>query len=137
MKKYLVALSVFALAGCATWGQMKTGLDSLLDQPLSVAIDRIGYPTGEQTIAGRKLYRWGSSQQSAMYMPTSTTTTGSVGTGMTYRPFSATTYGGTYVPVNYNCEIILEVDSNDIIKRYQYNGNLGGCGPYIKALKKK
>jgi hypothetical protein len=136
MKRWLLTAFVVAITGCATWGQMKEGLDDLLDRPISTAIDRIGYPSSEQSIAGRKLYRWGSSSQSAMYMPSTTTTTGSIGTGMGYRPFSATTTGGSYIPVSYNCEIVLEVDSNDIIKRYQYNGNLGGCRQYIQALRK-
>lgn len=137
MKKIMMAAAVLAMTGCASWGDMKAGLDGLLDRPISAAIDRIGYPSSEQTIAGRKIYRWGASSQSAMYMPSTTTTTGSVGTGLGYRPFSATTTGGTYIPVSYNCEIVMEVDANDIIKRYQYNGNLGGCEPYINALKKK
>lgn len=130
--KGMVLMGTVLLSGCATWGQLDEGLDSLINQPISTAIDRIGYPNSDQMIAGRKIYRWGNSQQSAMYVPTSSYTYGTVGANT---PYSATTTGGTYVPVNYNCSIALEVDANEIIRRYQYNGNLGGCGSYIKALK--
>lgn len=137
MKKISVAvLSILTISGCATWGQMNEGLQGLLGQPIDVAVNKIGYPTSEQTIAGRKLYRWGSSSQQVAYMPTTTSTTGSFGVGTGFTPYSATTTGGTFVPVNYNCQITLEVDAKQIIQRYQADGNLGGCEPYIKALKK-
>lgn len=136
MRKLIAVTSVLALAGCATWGQMNDGLNGLLGQPINVAISKIGYPATEQTIAGSKLYRWGVSRQSIDYMPTTTTTNGYIGVGSGLTPYSATTMGGTFIPVNYTCQITLAVDAREIITHYEYNGNLGGCEPFIKALKK-
>lgn len=121
--------------GCATWGQFDKGLDNLVGSPISAAIDRIGYPNTEQTIAGTKVYRWGRSSQGAIYTPTTSTTYGTVSTARGFGTYSATTNGGYMTPVNYNCNLTLVVDENEIIRRYQYEGNLGGCQAYIKALK--
>ncbi|MBG7619367.1 hypothetical protein I5R65_07815 [Herbaspirillum sp. AP02] len=136
MQKFALIITAAALTGCATWGQLDDGLKGLLGQPIDVAINKIGYPNSEQTIAGRKLYRWGSSSQQMAYMPTTTTTNGYAGVGSGFTPYSSTTTGGTFVPLNYTCQITLEVDAKQIIQRYQADGNLGGCEPYIKALKK-
>ncbi len=136
MRKIAPLAAAAVLVGCATWGQMNEGLQGLLGQPIEVAINKIGYPTSEQTLAGRKLYRWGSSSQQMAYLPTTTTTTGSFGAGSGFAPYSATTTGGTFVPVNYNCQITLAVDAKETIIHYEYNGNLGGCERYINALKK-
>ncbi len=137
MKKIALLAAAAALTGCVTWGQMDDGLRGLIGQPINVAISKIGYPSTEQTIAGRKLYRWGVSRQSVDYMPMVTTTTGYSGVGASYTPNSSTTLGGTYISVDYNCQITLEVDAKEVITGYQYNGNRGGCEPYIKALNKK
>lgn len=136
MKRTVTALSAIILAGCATWGQFDEGLDALLNMPLSTAIDRLGYPSGERTVAGRRLVEWGRSTNGAMYMPTTATTYGTVNTNRGFGSYSGTTTGGTFMPVNYNCNVTLEVDQDDIIRRYQYEGNLGGCERYIRALKR-
>lgn len=136
MRKIVSLLAVAATtAGCATWGQFDEGLNALMNKPLSTAIEKLGYPSGERTIAGRRLVEWGRSQNTAMYMPTTTTTYGTVNTNRGFGTYSGTTTGGTFIPMNYNCTVILEVDQNDIVRRYQYEGNLGGCASYIDALK--
>jgi hypothetical protein len=48
------------LAGCA--GQMiQQGMTGLVGQPLSAAIERLGVPTEERTIADMKVYIWSTS----------------------------------------------------------------------------
>jgi len=57
------------LSGCA--GKMiEDGTQKMVGQPVSVAIAKLGMPTGEQMIAGQKVYTWytgrmveGSTQQ--------------------------------------------------------------------------
>jgi len=39
--------------------------------------------------------------------------------------------------LNFQCHITLEVDAKNIIQGGQYDGNLGGCEPYILALRPK
>lgn len=121
-------------AGCASWGDMKRGLDGLLGKPLDAAIAKLGYPTAEQTIAGRKLYRWQVSEQSTIVTPTVATTTGTVGAGLGSVPYSVRTTSAIVEPVVYHCQIVLEVDKMEIVQRYQYDGNLGGCESYITRL---
>lgn len=136
MRNIALAIAAAAVAGCATWGQMNDGLNGLLGKPIDAAIRKIGYPASEQAIAGRKLYRWGGSHQSSILVPTTTTTTGTIGLGRQMTPFSATTTGMNFEQYEDGCYITLEVDREDIITRYQYEGNLDGCAPFIRALKK-
>lgn len=137
MKKTISVIAMLGLTGCATWGQLDEGLDSLVGRPLDVAITKLGYPATEQTIAGRKLYRWGNSTQGMAYMPSTTTTSGILGVGARAVPYTATTDGGSYVPVSYACNLTLATNSAGIVISYQYEGNLGGCERYINALKAK
>jgi hypothetical protein len=55
-----LSLVVALLAGCAS-EMMKSGTDRLIGQPLSAAIERLGFPTEERTIAGMKVYVWTTS----------------------------------------------------------------------------
>lgn len=137
MKTAISVVALLSLAGCVSWSQFDDGLNALVGRPISAAFGKIGYPNNEQTIAGRKIYRWGSSSQGMITMPTQTTTTGSVGNGLGYRPFTATTYGSAMIPVSYQCTLALSVNSQEIITGYSYDGELGGCEPYINALKAK
>lgn len=137
MKRILIVAAASLLAGCATWGQFDDGLRDLKGKPIGYAIDKLGYPKTEQVIAGRKLYRWGGMRSGVAYVPTTTTTAGSIGTGLSRVPVQTTTYGGTYVPTEDGCFITLEVDEKEIVRKWAYEGNLSGCEPYINALKKK
>lgn len=136
MKKAVCLITSLALTGCVTWSQFDDGLNALVGQPINAAIAKIGYPNTEQIIAGQKVYRWGTSSQGLISMPSQTTTIGSVGTGLGYRPYTATTYGSTMVPVSYQCTLTIVADEQEVIRNYGYDGNLGGCERYINALKK-
>ena len=51
------ALAAVLLWGCA--GRMiQSGMDSMVGQPLSAVIAKLGVPNEEQTIAGQKVYTW-------------------------------------------------------------------------------
>jgi len=39
------------------------------------------------------------------------------------------------VPVEYHCQIKLQVDATNIIQRWEYFGNQGGCQNYANGLK--
>lgn len=136
MKQILALLTLLALTGCATWSQMDQGLASLRGKPLDRAIKVLGYPSGEQNIAGKRLIVWARNATQTMYHPQTATTYGNVYSGGVMGTYSQTTTYGTYVPVTYACNITLEVDSSDTIVAYQYQGNIGGCAPYIRSLEK-
>lgn len=58
MKKTFITLFPLILAGCVTPGQFREGIDSLYGKPMSVAVDKLGLPTSEQTVAGMRLVKW-------------------------------------------------------------------------------
>ena len=49
------------VAACA--GTVKEGMTRLQGQPLSVVIAKIGLPTDERIVAGKKVYIWGTPAQ--------------------------------------------------------------------------
>jgi hypothetical protein len=128
-----IALAV-ALTGCATWGQFDAGLHTLVGQPLSTATDVLGYPTGEREIAGLHLVQWGRSSQGFVPITMPVHSYGTVSGPGGFGSFSSTSSQTSFVPVHYNCSITLRVDSTNVVTGYNYEGNLGGCGSYIKRL---
>ena len=53
-----VAAACILVAGCV--GTIKEGMTRLEGRPLSAAIAKIGLPIEERTVAGKKVYIWGS-----------------------------------------------------------------------------
>lgn len=49
-------------------------------------------------------------------------------------PFYGTTRGSQVVPYNWSCQIRLAANFGGRLKRWEYHGNLGGCGPVIQRL---
>lgn len=131
--KHLVVIAAVPLAvsACATFGQLDDGLSALVGQNEEVAFQVLGYPSGQQQFGDTTVYVWGNSSSGAFIMPTTTNTYGNVG----LTPFSGSTYGSTVVPVSYQCTVKVMVSQQKVIKGYDYNGNLGGCSPYIKRVR--
>lgn len=126
----LVSFSITA-AGCATFGQLEAGLGALVGRNEREAFAALGYPSGKQQFGSDVVYVWGRSQNTAMFIPQTSTTTGYVGT----TPVYGTTTTSQMIPLNYNCTIKVIAGAEDgIIKSWDYEGNLGGCAPYIQRL---
>ncbi|MDR8077848.1 hypothetical protein KPA96_19525 [Burkholderia cenocepacia] len=113
---------------------MEKGLDALRNQPVSTAVQVLGYPAGEREVAGLKIVHWGRQQSGLMPMT-------SFGQNSAFGTVGATPFGYTgsststqYVPMHFNCDIDLSIGPGGFIQGYQYAGNIGGCSPYIKAL---
>ena len=127
-------LSLFFIAtglvGCATCGQLEAGLNALVGRPEQDAFSALGYPSGQQQFAGDKVYVWGQSRNATMFMPQTSTTTGYVGT----TPVYGSTTSMQAIPMNFNCTIKVIVDGGGTIKTWEYDGNMGGCKPYIDRL---
>jgi hypothetical protein len=119
------------IAGCATQ-QLDRDLKGLLGQPIQSAVDRLGYPDGEREIMGDKIYVWSTNHNAVMLVPTTTTTTGAVGS----TPYTGTTTSMHMMPVAYQCVVQLAVNPDGTIKRYQWQGNQGGCAQYARMLNK-
>lgn len=126
----------FILTSCSTFQDISDGLDRFSGKHVDSLIDVIGYPTYQQKVGSHDLYIWDSSQVVTFSMPKTTYHSGSVsGYGGGYG-----TYGGTsttYVPqtYNYNCKITIEVDNQDRIIDWNFEGNIGGCERYAKAFR--
>ena len=124
-----------ALQGC-TFTTMHDRLPMLLNQQLESAVEALGLPNQSFKIDTNTVYVWDNSFGSVIpiYSPTTSTTTGTIGT----TPISATTTTGStsYMPVQYHCQIKLQVDRFNTIKRTEYFGNRGGCQRYASALKR-
>ena len=131
MKKLTVLMLGVVVAGCTTFSDMENGLNYLMGQPVQVAFENLGYPSGSYQIGDDTVYGWGRSF--TMNMPTTSTTsvTGTVGT----TPYSG--YGTTtsYAPVNYACNVKIIAGADGVIKNWEYDGNAGGCGAYSARLK--
>jgi hypothetical protein len=63
MHRLAVLVACMLVAACA--GTVKEGMAKLEGQPLSAVVARIGQPIGERSIAGKRVYYWGSPQLSS------------------------------------------------------------------------
>jgi hypothetical protein len=75
-----------ALAGCATFSQLDSGLKFLVGKDKEVAFQMLGLPNAEQRIGGKLVFIWARSQHDTLFLPNSSTTYGNIGTV----PFSST-----------------------------------------------
>lgn len=128
MNKYIkfikLGLLIGIFASCTTFEDIDAGLKNLYGKNINLLLAKIGYPNGQNEVAGRKLYIWDSRE------------TISYATNVT----SYGTYGGTtttLVPIvtTYYCTIIVEVDRNETIVAAQFEGNIEGCEKYAAAFR--
>lgn len=135
MKKIVaLAVSTCTLVGCVSFGQMEKGLDALRNQPVSTAVQVLGYPAGEREAAGMKIVHWGRQQTGLMPLTSFGQNSGFGTVGSTPFSYTGTATSTQYVPMNFNCDIDLAIGPGGFIQGYQYSGNIGGCSSYIKAL---
>lgn len=104
MKKYIAILLTIILIQPVTFAAgMKNTMGKVMDSWIGENIDKVidswGYPSSEKEIAGKKLYYWTKSS----YVITSN---------------QYGVYGGEST-----CNRILEVDKNNTVVRWQWEGN--------------
>lgn len=129
MKKKILVVTLF-LTGCATFGQMDEGLNSLIGKDKNIAFQALGYPSQEQTFDDTNVYTWTNSTTGVAMYSSPQTTYGTVGN----TSFYGTTTQTNYLPVEYSCKIQVATDKEGKIKNYNYSGNMGGCESYIYRL---
>ena len=127
--RYLALMMAVALAGCALEA-VRDRMAGYRGQPVSALIDKLGIPTEERVIAGRKVYIWSTSRNMVLPITNTSTTSGYVGT----TPYYGTTTTPSYMPINANCSIQLTTDSRGVITRYQWEGNQPGCRLYARGF---
>lgn len=132
-------LCALIISSCTTFEDIDRGLSQLQGRPVDDLIGILGFPDGEQSIAGRRLVVWSSSQNITTVTPVTNYSSGTAnayGTGgYAYGNYSETTT--SYVPstVNYNCTIKVQIDSANRIVDYDFEGNIGGCERYAQAIR--
>ncbi len=129
MRVGILLLFIF-LTGCVTFGQLEQGLSYMMGRHESVAFEVLGYPSGKQEFNGDTVYYWSNRSTGAVFIPQTSTTYGNVGNTPVY---GSTTYNQV-VPVSHQCEIKMIADPKGVLKRWEYNGNKGGCKMYIKRV---
>ncbi|MCS7101275.1 MAG: hypothetical protein NZL99_06200 [Burkholderiaceae bacterium] len=130
------SVAAIALAGCA-FAILDQRLPMLVAKPVDVAFDALGLPQRSQPMGTDTLYVWAYRTDSVLPMPMtgSAFTSGAVGpTGF---------YGFTHamqvvpVPTTDHCEIRLQVDERQIVRRFDYVGTAFGCQFYANRLQSR
>ena len=140
MKHKLIVLAAIGnLAACTTFEDIDGGLAAFHGQPVNTLVEVLGFPDGEQSIAGNQIVFWHSEQDVTTVTPITSFNNGTVnayGTGgYGYGSYNSTTT--TYVPttVNYNCTLKVAIDQRNRILSHDFEGNIGGCEQYAVALR--
>jgi hypothetical protein len=120
MLRVCAALCLFSFSAGCVMSRLENGLNDLPGKDISSAAQRLGYPSQEREMFGRKVYTWGTQSTGFASMPVT----------------NAYGYTAGFVPmaVNYQCRIEIIADTNGTIERWQYEGNAGGCSRYASAL---
>jgi hypothetical protein len=134
--KHLLAAVVAVLVSACALSTLNKGLPYLVGKPIDAAVNVLGLPNQRMEVGPYNVYVWDNRFSSTipLYNTSTSRTTGSVGTVPVYG--TTTTSTVNYVPVQHQCQIKLQVDSNNIIQRWEYFGNQGGCQYYANGLKR-
>jgi len=89
-------------------------LSMLNGQPASAAIARLGHPTSEDTVAGRKVYVWSNSRTFVL-------------------PARGMTYGGMN-ELQAQCTLRVFVNKHDVIVAHDVTDNSDACAVYAHKL---
>lgn len=127
--------SFCALQGCA-FNTLNKGLPMLINEPIESAVNVLGLPNQQMNFGSDVVYIWDNRYNATIpiFSHTTSTTTGYVGT--TPITTTTTTPHTNYVPVEYQCQIKLQVNPSGTIVRWEYFGNEGGCERYANGLKR-
>jgi hypothetical protein len=118
MRKLAIVVVAAVLTGCSGgFGNMDGIMKSWEGASLDAVIAQWGYPDQEQTIAGRKIYRWHHNKSYSM-PATSSSTVSTIGSTAYVR--TTTTPGAV---ISGSCQRIIEVDERNIVRKWEWTGN--------------
>lgn len=130
IRHFLFVILISSIGGCATFGQMEGGLNSLMGRTEQEAFSVLGYPSGKQQFGSDTVYIWEVSRTGTLLLPQTITTYGNVGS----IPIYGTTTYNQAVQINNNCLIKIAANNNGALINWEYSGNHGGCSSYINRL---
>lgn len=119
------------LVGCQTFENIDAGLADLKGKPYQSAFKVLGFPDGEKSIAGYKVYVWGSRNSGSYSVPTFNSSTAYVNGS----PIYVQSQGTRTETYDYYCTIEVIVNTAGVIENAKYDGNIGGCERYAQRLK--
>jgi hypothetical protein len=123
MKRSLIIMSVIFIGGCAPFVPMEKGLTELRGKHISEAIRVIGSPPETQDLDCGKAYVWSTARNTVSFVPIPVCVAG----GFVYVPIP--------IPVHYECHIEIVTDTYGYIEAWHFDGNVGGCTPWINRFK--
>lgn len=94
-----------------TFDQLSANLATYRGRLLNNAINNFGYPDTQQVIAGHNLYIWVVNQTQGFLNPD----------------------GGGSINLSAHCKLTMEVDAQMTVTNVVYDGNMPGCGRFMKA----
>ena len=128
----ILSLLIF-FSGCMSFDVLDAELPKYKGRHIDDLVAKLGYPTAEQKIMGKTVYIWNTSSQFVTTTPTTSTSTGYVGSKSVN--VTNTTYQTNVSQVS--CTIRIFVDENNIVRNGDYTGNNGACFTYSRRLEKK
>lgn len=131
--KTFSVISLMGLAGCVTSEDIHSGVNTFKGQSYKVAFAQLGFPDGENKIAGHTVYTWGNQNSGTYTVPTYQTAT----TYVNGQAITTKIQGSTTESYNYQCRLALIVNSAGIVVDTKVEGNIGGCERYAKYAPKK
>jgi len=124
MNRLLLSLvAAMVLTACA-YSTLDKGLPLLVGKPIDTAVNVLGLPNQKMQNGSYSVYVWDNRFSSTI--PLYNTSTAGTTTTSTVND----------VPVEYHCQIKLQVDATNIIQRWEYFENQGGCQYYANGLKR-
>jgi hypothetical protein len=125
---------ILATSACVSFAEMKEELEEFKGQHIDVAIAKLGAPTSEREIPGKKMYAWVRRETRHKSSEKTVKPTEIFGWRETNVPKRTTIVSKN---VTYTCRINLYVDASDIVVSYHLNGDLQTCQVYAKRLEDK
>lgn len=123
MNRILIAVGIILLGGCAPFAPLEKGLTNLQGKHISEAISVIGSHPEKRDCDCGKMYIWSTDRNTASVIQVPASAPG----GMIFLPIP--------IPVHYECHIEILTDNFGYIDDWRFNGNVGGCTPWIKRFK--
>lgn len=134
VKRFL--LVTVLISGCSFY-YIEKGLNALVGKDVRYAFDVLGYPNGEQEFGSETAYIWQNSRSTMFYEPRFTTDKAPDIRSFSYRDsrFSDLTPSGYWVPMQGVCVMRIIAGPDNIVRRWDYNGDGLGCDDYVSRLK--
>jgi len=132
MAKRFLLLAVL-ISGCS-FHYMDNGLNALVGKDVRYAFNVLGHPNGKQESGGGTVYIWQNSRTMMFYEPglTQISRTPPRADDTNYSDIIASPY---WVPMQGVCVVRLIAGPDNIVRRWDYNGDGLGCDDYVRRLK--